>query len=150
MSDSIPSSSAKPKLCVMMFLQFFIWGAWYTMVGQYLTKIGMGDSIGWVYTVGPVAALLAPLFLGMVADRFFASQKVLFALMLVGGIAMLLAPSIAQSCADNWAATLKAWDGTLLDGDTGRADSVLMPSSPPPSVLGTLPRPRNFAARDEV
>jgi len=98
----------------MMFLQFFIWGSWYTMVGQYLTKIGMGDSIGWVYTVGPIAAIISPLFLGMIADRYFSSQKVLAVLMFVGGIAMLFAPSIAQMCADNWAATKEAWEAQGL------------------------------------
>ncbi|NIP70996.1 MAG: MFS transporter, partial [Planctomycetales bacterium] len=76
---------------MMMFIQFFIWGSWYTMAGQYLDKIGMGGAIGWVYTVGPIAAILSPVFLGMIADRYFASQKVLAALMLVGGAAMLVA-----------------------------------------------------------
>lgn len=103
--EKAASSAVTTRLSVMMFIQFFVWGAWYTMVGQYLAKIGMAESIGWVYTVGPIAAILSPLFLGMVADRFFASQKVLSALMLVGGICMFIAPGIAQSCAASWATT---------------------------------------------
>ena len=108
------SSATTAKLSVMMFLQFFIWGAWYTMVGQYLTVIKMGESIGWVYTVGPIAAIISPLFLGMVADRFFSSERVLSVLMLVGGLAMFLAPGIAAGCAANWAETVKELtaDGT--------------------------------------
>ncbi len=89
-------------LSTMMFIQFFIWGAWYTMIGQWLSKIGLVDTIGWVYTVGPIAAVLAPLFLGMVADRFFASQKVLSVIMVIGGVAMLLVPKVALSVAENW------------------------------------------------
>lgn len=85
------------------------------MVGQYLTKVGMGDAIGWVYTVGPIAAVIAPLFLGMIADRFFASQRVLAVLMVIGGIAMFLAPGIARSCGEAWAATLAGWEAQGLD-----------------------------------
>lgn len=101
----------------MMFLQFFVWGAWYTMVGQYLVKIGMGEAIGWVYTVGPIAAIISPLFLGIVADRFFPSQRVLSVLMLIGGIAMFLAPMIAESCAETWAGTLA---GLTADGKSAQ------------------------------
>ena len=62
---------------LMMFLQFFVWGAWYTSIALYMTANGMADLTHWPYTVNPVAAIVSPFFLGLVADRFFATEKVL-------------------------------------------------------------------------
>lgn len=73
-------------LCIMMFLQFFIWGAWYVTAPNFLTTIGFdANDIGWTYAAGPVAGIIAPLFVGMVADRFMAAQKVLGFMHLLGG-----------------------------------------------------------------
>ena len=47
----------------MMFLQFFVWGAWYVTVGIYMGENGMGDISHWAYTVGPLAAVISPFFL---------------------------------------------------------------------------------------
>ncbi len=87
---STPSSSA--RLSAMMFLQFFVWGAWYTTVAVFMTSNGMGDLTQWPYTVNPIAAIIAPFFLGFVADRYFAAEKVFGVLHLLGGVIMLLAP----------------------------------------------------------
>ena len=76
----------------MMFLQFFVWEAWYVTVGNYMAAVGMADAIYWAYTVNPIAAIAAPFFLGMVADRYFATEKVLGVLHLVGGVALIAAP----------------------------------------------------------
>jgi nucleoside transporter len=84
-----------PRLSVMMFLQFFIWGAWYTTVGNYMDRIDLDASIRWAYTVGPIAAIISPFFLGMVADRYFATERVLGVMHLLGGLALLAAPSLA-------------------------------------------------------
>jgi nucleoside transporter len=81
----------------MMFLEFFIWGAWYVTVGNYMTAIGLTDAIYWAYTVSPIAGVVSPFFLGMVADRFFATEKVLGALHFLGGLAIIAAPSAAHS-----------------------------------------------------
>lgn len=93
-----------PRLSAMMFLQFFIWGAWYVTVGNYMTAIGMAESIGWVYTVGPIAAIISPFFLGMVADRYFATERVLGVMHLIGGAALMLTPMMAEISVENWAA----------------------------------------------
>ena len=85
------------QLSGMMFLEFFVWGAWYVTVGNYMTRIGMSDVIYWAYAVGPIGAIVSPFFLGMVADRFFSTEKVLGALHLIGGVAMLLAPVAAEA-----------------------------------------------------
>ncbi len=84
------------QLSGMMFLEFFVWGAWYVTVGNYMTRIGMTDAIYWAYAVGPIGAIVSPFFLGMVADRFFATEKVLGALHLIGGVAMFFAPMAAE------------------------------------------------------
>jgi nucleoside transporter len=85
----------RTKLSTMMFLQFFIWGAWYTSIAVYMTNHGMGTLTHWPYTVNPVAAIVAPFFLGLVADRYFATEKVLATLHLLGGLILFAAPRFA-------------------------------------------------------
>ncbi len=84
-----------------MFLQFFIWGAWYVTVGNYMAAIGLSDQIFWAYTVGPIAALVSPFLLGRIADRFFATEKVLGVLNLAGGAA-LGAASMVGGASGRW------------------------------------------------
>lgn len=83
------------RLSLMMLLQYFIWGAWAPTLGNYMQTIEMGELINWAYSLGPICAIIAPFFLGMVADRFFDSEKVLGVLCLVAGVAMLAMPSFA-------------------------------------------------------
>ncbi|MEJ2272981.1 MAG: MFS transporter [Woeseiaceae bacterium] len=85
------------RLSTMMFLQFFIWGAWYVTIGNYMSAHGMADLTHWPYTVNPIAAIIAPFFLGLVADRFFATEKVLGVLHLVGGLVMFAVPAATAS-----------------------------------------------------
>ena len=61
----------------MMFLQFFVWGAWYITIGNYMSAHDMAQLAHWPYTVNPIAAIVAPFFLGLVADRYFATERVL-------------------------------------------------------------------------
>ena len=84
--------SVRAKLSTMMFLQFFIWGAWYTTIAVYMTHHGMETLTHWPYTVNPIAAIVAPFFLGLVADRYFATEKVLGVLHLLGGLVMFTVP----------------------------------------------------------
>lgn len=81
-----------PSLCLMMFLQFFIWGAWYPTIAVFMNAHGMGDLTHWPYTVNPIAAIISPFFLGLVADRYFAPERVLAWLHLLAGCIMLLVP----------------------------------------------------------
>ena len=85
------------RLSVMMFLQFFVWGAWYTTVGVFMANNGMETLTHWPYTVNPIAAIAAPFFLGLVADRYFPTEKVLAVLHLLGGAVMLFVPGTAGS-----------------------------------------------------
>jgi len=86
------------QLSVMMFLQFFIWGAWFVTLGTHLGHIGFtGSQIGYTYLMNNIAAIVSPFFVGMIADRFFASQKVLGVLHLLGGFLMYVASDITAA-----------------------------------------------------
>ncbi|MCA0362818.1 MAG: nucleoside permease [Bacteroidetes bacterium] len=81
------------QLIVMMFLMFFTWGAWYGQMGKYLFKAlkATGEQQGQAYTTFSIASIVAPFFIGMIADRYFSAQKVMGVLNLIGaGILYLL------------------------------------------------------------
>ncbi|MDU7815088.1 MAG: MFS transporter, partial [Atlantibacter hermannii] len=83
-----------PRLSLMMFLEFFVWGAWYVTLGIVMSKYGLGALIGDAFSTGPIASILSPFLLGMLVDRFFASQKVLGILHLVGAALLWWLPSL--------------------------------------------------------
>lgn len=85
------------KLSLMMFLEFFIWGAWYSTVAVYMTANGMENLTHWPFTVNPIAAIVAPFFVGLIADRYFATEKVLGFLHILGAVFMFFTPMAVDS-----------------------------------------------------
>src|SRR5829696_6795202 len=85
------------KLSVMMFFEYFVWGAWYVTLGTWLGSIRFsGEQIGLTYGTTAVAAMISPFFVGMIADRFFATQRLLSILHALGGLAILYASTRAE------------------------------------------------------
>lgn len=91
--------STRFRLALMMFLQFFVWGSWYGQLGKYMTDglHATGEQVGNAYAAFSVAMIVAPFFVGMLADRFFAAQKVLAALNLLGAVILYYLSSITDA-----------------------------------------------------
>lgn len=97
-----PSTFA--KLSVMMLLQYFIWGGWYVTMGTYMSKFlnASGVQIGAAYSALAIATMISPFFIGLVADRFFAAQRIMGVLHLAGGVFLYIATTVSNNTAFYW------------------------------------------------
>src|SRR6266566_4758538 len=84
--------SLSARLCFMMFLNYVIWGAWYVTLNTYLTATlkFSGTEAGAIFGTTALASMISPFFIGLIADRFFATERVLAALHLVGAVFLYL------------------------------------------------------------
>jgi nucleoside transporter len=85
--------NTRVKLSTMMFLQYFVWGAWSVTMGTWLsaTLHFSGEQVGLAYGTTALAAMLSPFFVGMIADRFFATERLLAVLHVIGGVILFYA-----------------------------------------------------------
>jgi nucleoside transporter len=81
----------KFQLSLMMFLQFFIWGSWFVTLGTFLSKnldaTGLQSSVA--FSTQSWGAIIAPVFIGLIADKYFNAEKILGILHLIGGYLMI-------------------------------------------------------------
>lgn len=79
----------KVRLSLMNFLEFAVWGAYLTSMGNYLGRAGMGAEISWFYTIQGLVSIFMPTLMGIVADKYVQPQRLLGCCHLLAGIAMI-------------------------------------------------------------
>lgn len=84
-------NNTKIRLIIMNFLEYAAWGAYLTCMGRFLGSHGLGDNIGWFYSVQGIVSLFMPALMGIVADRWIPAQKVLSLCHALAGIFMIAA-----------------------------------------------------------
>jgi nucleoside transporter len=88
----------RTRLGAMMFLEYIIWGAWYVTLTNYLTTTlkFSGTEAGAVFGTAALASLLSPFFVGLIADRFFATERVMATLYLVAAACMYMVTQVSS------------------------------------------------------
>ncbi|MBL7761021.1 MAG: nucleoside permease [Sediminibacterium sp.] len=93
------------SLGIMMFMQYFIWSAWYVTLGTYMGQAPLQATdvqIGATYGALAIATMISPFFVGLIADRFFAAEKIMGVLHLIGAALLFLATKIENSNSFYW------------------------------------------------
>src|SRR4026209_1150085 len=89
-------TALKTRLSIFMFLQYFIWGSWYVSMGTYLANVlkFSGQEVGAAYGAFAIGSMISPFFVGLIADRYFASEQLLAALGIRGGGVLCALPHL--------------------------------------------------------
>lgn len=92
------------QLAFMMFVEYFIWGAWYVTLSTYMgrTLHSNDKTVGLAYMALSLATVVSPLFVGLVADRYFSAQRIMGILHLGGALLLILSSFIHASTALPW------------------------------------------------
>lgn len=137
-------SITRIQLSAMMFFEFFIWGSWYVTMGTYLDKVLHADGVqvGAAYSAMAIATIISPFFVGMIADKFFAAQKVLGVLHLAGAALLFLLTTLDNAHSFYWVLLLYSlmFAPTLALANSVAFRQMKDPSKEFPSirVLGTI------------
>lgn len=96
--DTAPPPAANAvltaRLSALMFMQFFVWGAWNVTLGLVMQTVGLGQMIGNAFSVGPIASIVGSFLLGMAASRYLAPRMLMVILHLAGGVILFFLPSL--------------------------------------------------------
>lgn len=82
------------RLSALMFMQFFVWGAWAVTLGLVMQTVGIGNLIANAFSVGPIASIAGSFLLGMAATRYFSPKALMVILHLLGGAILLALPAL--------------------------------------------------------
>lgn len=88
------SAMLMARLSALMFMQFFVWGAWAVTLGLVMQTVGVGNLIANAFSVGPIASIAGSFLLGMAATRYFSPKALMVILHLLGGAILLALPSL--------------------------------------------------------
>ncbi len=91
----------KTRLSILNFLEFAVWGAYLTSLGNFLASHGLGSNIGWFYAVQGIVSIFMPAIIGIVADRWVQAQKMLSISHVIAGVFMVAAGWYAMNAGDN-------------------------------------------------
>ncbi|MCQ2350054.1 MAG: MFS transporter [Paludibacteraceae bacterium] len=81
--------NTKLKLIVMNFLEFAVWGAYLTCMGNFLGRVGMGGEISWFYAIQGIVSIFMPTLIGIIGDKYIQPQRLLGLCHLLAGIFMI-------------------------------------------------------------
>lgn len=103
-TSSSYTSTVRAQLSFMMLLEYFIWGAWYVTLGTYMTQYlnASGTQIGAAYGALAIATIISPFFVGLIADKYFAAQRIMGVLHLVGAALLFFATQITDNTMFYW------------------------------------------------
>jgi len=135
--------TTRVQLSMMMLLQFIVWGAWYGQLSKYLFTIGFdGAQVGNIYSTFSIAMIISPFLVGMLADRFFAAEKVLGILNLVGAGLLYFLTTITDYDTFYWVMLLYclSFAPTIALTSSISMRQMTQPEKefPPIRVLGTI------------
>lgn len=126
----------------MMFLEFAIWGAWFVVLGNYLNALGFSRKhIGRIYSTMPIGAIIAPMFMGTIADRYLNAEHVMAISHLLGAVLLVCLSRIRTPRAFFWVALAYAilYSPTLSLVNAVVFDNVPATANfPELRVLGTI------------
>lgn len=89
--EFVSFASTHWRFCLLHFLEFAVWGAWFVVLGNLLNARGFSRSeIGWIYSTMPIGSMIAPLFMAVLADRYFNTEVLIGVSHLLGGVLLFL------------------------------------------------------------